>query len=153
MRAVRSKDTLPELAVRRLAHGLGYRYRLHASALPGKPDLTFASRRKVIFVHGCFWHQHPAAKCSDARQPRSNTDYWQPKLANNVKRDAAHIARLTAMGWKSMVVWECETKQLQALGKRLVRFLGKRATLSSSSSELGPEWTCVVGDRETVAHG
>ena len=80
MRAIRSTGSRPEMAVRHLVHGMGYRYRLHAKQLPGKPDLVFASRRKVIFVHGCFWHQHPKAGCRDARPPKSNLDYWQPKL-------------------------------------------------------------------------
>lgn len=124
MRAIRGKDTTPELTVRRTAHGMGYRYRLHVMALAGKPDLVFPSRRKVIFVHGCFWHQHAAGKCADARLPRSNLRYWQPKLARNVARDAEHVIALRAEGWRTLVIWECETKHARQLAARLRRFLG-----------------------------
>ena len=123
MRAIKSKDTAPELVVRRMAHRIGYRYRLHVKALPGKPDLVFPSRRKVIFVHGCFWHQHPAGKCADARPPSSNLRYWKPKLARNAARDAEHIITLKANGWSVLVIWDCETKHLRKLATRLRRFL------------------------------
>jgi len=124
MRAIRSAGTKPEMAVRRLAHGMGYRYRLHGKKLPGKPDLVFTSRRKVIFVHGCFWHQHPKAGCSDARPPRSNPDYWLPKLARNRQRDRAAQAELKKLGWSVCVIWECQTRNTAALKRRLERFLG-----------------------------
>lgn len=124
MAAIRGKDTKPELIVRRLVHALGYRYRLHVRDLPGKPDLVFRPRRKVIFVHGCFWHLHPDVKCLDSRKPKSNKSYWGPKLTRNVERDAVHAAALETAGWKVLVVWDCETKALAALSKRLVRFLG-----------------------------
>lgn len=124
MRAIRSKDTTPELIVRQMAYRMGYRYRLHVKTLPGKPDLVFSSRRKVIFVHGCFWHQHPAAKCADARPPRSNLGYWQPKLDRNVARDAEHAITLKADGWRSLVIWDCETKHLRQLAAMLRRFCG-----------------------------
>lgn len=123
MRAIRSAGTKPEMAVRRLAHGMGYRYRLHARKLPGKPDLVFASRRKVIFVHGCFWHQHPKAGCSDARPPRSNPDYWLPKLARNKERDRNAQAELKKLGWSVCVIWECQTRNIPALRRRLKEFL------------------------------
>lgn len=123
MRAIRSKDTKPEMAVRRLAHGMGYRYRLHAKLLPGKPDLVFASRGKVIFVHGCFWHQHPKAECKDARPPGSNLAYWGPKLARNQQRDRNAQDALKKMGWSVCIVWECETQKTNALKRRLKRFL------------------------------
>jgi DNA mismatch endonuclease (patch repair protein) len=123
MRAIRGKDTAPELIVRRTAYHMGYRYRLRVKTLPGKPDLVFSSRRKVIFVHGCFWHQHPAAKCADARPPRSNLAYWQPKLARNVERDAEHVITLKANGWRSLVIWDCETKHMRQLTARLRQFL------------------------------
>lgn len=123
MRAITSKDTKPELIVRRLAHALGYRFRLHSSNLPGKPDLVFASKRRVIFVHGCFWHQHPISKCLDARRPKSNRGYWQSKLDRNIQRDARHSAALQADGWKILVIWDCETKSLRRLEARLRRFL------------------------------
>src|ERR1041384_5019799 len=106
MRSIRKTNTRPELAVRRLAHALGYRFRLHRRDLPGKPDLVFPSRRAVIFVHGCFWHQH--ARCIDGRKPQSNVRNWGPKLDRNVQRDAEHIAALAANGWRAFVIWECE---------------------------------------------
>jgi DNA mismatch endonuclease (patch repair protein) len=123
MRRIRSKDMKPEMLVRRLVHGLGYRYRLHRKDLPGKPDLVFAPQRKVIFVHGCFWHQHPG--CREGKMPSSNTGYWGPKLRRNVERDAMNLAGLEVNGWRTLVVWECETKNADALQTRLVRFLKK----------------------------
>ena len=123
MRAVRSKDTRPEMVVRRLVHGLGYRYRLHGKGLPGKPDLVFASRRKVILVNGCFWHGHNCTR--GARQPTENADYWTAKIKSNVERDLASAAALQSAGWQMLTVWECETKvrDRDALLKRLVDFL------------------------------
>jgi len=121
MRRIRSKDTKPELIVRRMLHGLGYRYRLHRRDLPGKPDLVFGARRKVIFVHGCFWHQH--TECREGRAPGSNTSYWAPKLARNVERDEAARSALDGMGWSSTIVWECELSDLNALASRLRAFL------------------------------
>ena len=123
MAAIRSKDTTPELTVRRLVTALGHRYRLHRKDLPGKPDLVFGPRRKVIFVHGCFWHLHPKASCLDARQPKSNTSYWSPKLKRNVARDAEHVAALKKLGWKVLIVWDCEIKDRAKLGARLKKFL------------------------------
>ena len=125
MRAIRSKDTAPELIVRQTAYRMGYRYRLHVKRLPGKPDLVFPARRKGIFVHGCFWHQHPIAKCADARPPRSNVRYWQSKLARNVERDAEHVRALKAVGWRTLVIWDCETTPAPRLASRLRRFLGE----------------------------
>ncbi len=106
MRRIRSTDTKPELRLRKLVYSLGFRYRLHRKDLPGNPDLIFASRRKVIFVHGCFWHQHE--KCADGRIPRSKTEYWLPKLNRNVERDLSALIQLKQMGWGALVVWECE---------------------------------------------
>lgn len=123
MRRIRSTDTAPELAVRRLLYRLGYRYRLHRKELPGRPDLVFLKRRKVIFVHGCFWHVHT---CNAGRQPKTNQVYWSAKLARNVERDALNQAALLALGWESLVVWEC---QLHIPGldleRTLVAFLGE----------------------------
>jgi DNA mismatch endonuclease, patch repair protein len=124
MRAIRSKDMLPELTVRRLLHRLGYRYRLHRKDLPGKPDLAFGPRRKVIFVHGCFWHGH---NCKEGRIPKSNADYWLPKLQRNQARDKENIGRLTDSGWECLVIWECEMRDRDVLQSRLKKFLGRIA--------------------------
>lgn len=121
MRAIRSKDMKPELAVRHLVHRLGYRYRLHRKDLPGKPDLVFASRHKVIFVHGCFWHSHG---CKSGHIPKSNLNYWVPKLNRNQARDKKSLEALSVEGWKSLVIWECETRDEDGLKKRLTKFLG-----------------------------
>ncbi|MCL4843429.1 MAG: DNA mismatch endonuclease Vsr [Bryobacteraceae bacterium] len=125
MRAVKGTDTTPELAVRRLAHGLGYRFRLHRKDLPGKPDLTFPRLRKVIFVHGCFWHCHDC--CRGARVPVQNREYWTRKLAQNVERDRNAMSGLRRLGWKSLAVWECEIKDQDRLRRTLRRFLGSEA--------------------------
>lgn len=135
MRAIRNKDTIPEMVVRQMVHGMGYRYRLHVKTLPGKPDLVFPSRRKVVFVHGCFWHQHPAKSCADARPPRSNLDYWRPKLARNKARDAEHLKALEADGWRTLVVWDCVTSRPQKLTAQLRRFLGESTTGRSLATD------------------
>ena len=121
MRRIRSEDTAPELVVRKTLYSLGYRYRLHCKDLPGKPDIVFKGRRKAIFVHGCFWHQHPG--CSEAHTPKTNTSYWLPKLARNVKRDKEAEEALAAAGWKTLVIWECETSDAVSLARRLGRFM------------------------------
>ena len=123
MRAVKGADTTPELAVRRLAHSMGYRFRLHRNDLPGKPDLTFPRLRKVIFVNGCFWHGHDCAR--GARVPVRNRDYWTQKVARNMERDRSAQSALQRLGWKSLVVWECEIKDQNRLQRTLRRFLGK----------------------------
>ncbi|HOQ46726.1 MAG TPA: very short patch repair endonuclease [Bryobacteraceae bacterium] len=123
MRAVKGADTTPELAVRRLAHSMGYRFRLHRKDLPGKPDLTFPRLRKVIFVNGCFWHGHDCAR--GARVPVRNRDYWTQKVARNMERDRSAQSALQRLGWKSLVVWECEIKDQNRLQRTLRRFLGK----------------------------
>jgi DNA mismatch endonuclease, patch repair protein len=123
MAAIKSKDTTPELAVRRIVCALGYRYHLNRRDLPGKPDLVFGPRRKVIFVHGCFWHMHPKANCLDARAPKSNTHYWSPKLARNVARDGQNARTLRALGWRVLVVWDCETKDERRITARIAKFL------------------------------
>jgi len=122
MAAVRSRDTGPELAVRRLAHRLGYRFRLHRGDLPGRPDLVFPGRRRVVFVHGCFWHGHDCPH--GLKKPKSNRQYWIPKLERNRERDAENRERLAAAGWQSLVLWECELGDEAALARRLGRFLG-----------------------------
>lgn len=113
----------PELMVRRLVHSLGYRFRLHRRDLPGNPDLAFIGRRKTIFVHGCFWHQHPDAGCRIAHKPRSNLEYWQPKLDRTIRRDATNLEHLKELGWEVLVVWECQTKNAEGLQRRLRQFL------------------------------
>ena len=122
MQSVRTKDTGPEMAVRRLLYGLGYRYRLHRQELPGKPDIVFVGRKKAIFVHGCFWHAHGCAK---GRAPKSRLEYWGPKLTQNVARDTASIGALRAMGWTAFIVWQCELLEMDALERRLRAFLGE----------------------------
>jgi len=122
MSRIRSTDTRPEMLVRRLLHGLGYRYALHRRDLPGVPDLVFPSRRKIVFVQGCFWHQH---KCIDGRVPKSRVAYWKPKLLRNVERDRRNISKLRRDRWSVMLVWECDIANSDTLRKRLVRFLGE----------------------------
>ena len=123
MRAIRSKNMKPEMVVRRLVYRLGYRYRLHRKELPGRPDLVFGPRRKVIFVHGCFWHQHNDPNCKIVRVPKSNQSYWLPKLERNKANDKKHKTHLRKMGWKIFVVWECEIKNLEKLKLVLKNFL------------------------------
>ena len=120
MRAVKTKDTGAEMAVRRLLHSLGYRYRLHRRSLPGTPDVVFPSRRAAIFVHGCFWHQHA---CPRGRHPKTRRDYWVPKLQQNRERDRRHQRRLQEMGWRTLVVWECEITIQTLLVQRIRDFL------------------------------
>lgn len=120
MQSVRQKDTRPELAVRRLLHGLGYRYRLHRRDLPGSPDLVFPARRKVIFVHGCFWHAHD---CRYGRPPKSRREFWLPKLEQNKMRDAKKIEQLEVLGWDVLVVWGCEIGEIEKLKIKLQTFL------------------------------
>ena len=121
MRAVKGKNTKPEMIVRRLAHAMGYRFRLHRKDLPGKPDLVFPGRKAVIFVHGCFWHGHDCARGS--RQPKQNADYWRTKIGRNVERDADTLEALAAQGWRTLVLWECEMKDRDALAERIRAFL------------------------------
>ena len=122
MRAIRSTGMKPELAVRSLVHKMGYRFRLHKKDLPGKPDLVFGPRRKVIFVHGCFWHCH---NCKAAHVPKSNRDYWGPKLERNRTRDRKNLDALKAAGWQSLVIWECELKDAEGMCSRIKHFLGR----------------------------
>lgn len=123
MGKVRSADTGPELVVRRLVHGMGYRYRLHRKDLPGKPDLVFTGRRKVIFVHGCFWHRHGAPDCRLTRLPKSRLDFWLPKLSANQERDAKVLTRLVELGWEVITIWECQVRDTAALKSRIGEFL------------------------------
>lgn len=121
MARVRQHDTKPEMAVRQAAHALGFRFRLHRRDLPGRPDLVFPKLRKALFVHGCFWHSHPG--CKAATIPKTRTDYWDAKLADNRARDRRVEGALTAAGWQVGIFWECETRKRDALERRLVEFL------------------------------
>ena len=125
MQAVKSKDTKPELIVRRLLHAKGYRYRLHNRALPGRPDLVFPSKKKIIFIHGCFWHGHNCER--GARVPKTNTDYWTSKIARNRSRDLRTRLELQFHGWRILYVWECELREPEATLKRICRFLNSNS--------------------------
>lgn len=121
MRRIRSKNTKPELRVRRLIHSLGYRYRLHGNSLPGRPDLVFPGRHKVIFVHGCFWHAHG---CKVSNIPKSRAEYWKEKFEANKKRDERNLSEIRALGWEALVIWECEVPDESVLNEIAVKFLG-----------------------------
>ncbi|WP_175947047.1 very short patch repair endonuclease [Burkholderia pyrrocinia] len=121
MSRIKGSNTKPELIVRSLIHRMGYRYRLHGKGLPGRPDLVFSKRRKVIFVHGCFWHRHEG--CRLARLPKSRLDFWRPKLEANAERDKAVERRLSELGWKVLTIWECEVKDEVVLTLRVRAFL------------------------------
>jgi DNA mismatch endonuclease, patch repair protein len=122
MAGIRNKNTRPEIAVRRAAHSLGYRFRLHRRDLPGHPDIVFPSLKKIILVHGCFWHRHH--ECKYAYRPKSNTDFWEAKFARTIERDSCNIEKLELLGWRLLMIWECETFDSDALKKRLKSFLG-----------------------------
>lgn len=122
MGRVRQRGTTPEMKVRHAAHVLGYRFRLHRRDLPGTPDLVFPRHRKAIFVHGCFWHRHPA--CSRTTMPKTRTSYWRTKFADNVARDSRVLTQLRGAGWEVLVVWECETFDEEELSERVQAFLG-----------------------------
>ncbi len=128
MSAIRAKDTKPELAVRSLVHRMGFRYRLHRRELPGTPDLVFPSSRKVIFVHGCFWHRH---RCRAGQVIcATNAEFWRNKFEANVRRDRTHVRQLRALGWESLVVWECSLRNPSELQVRLRDFLQSDSALS-----------------------
>jgi DNA mismatch endonuclease, patch repair protein len=121
MRRIGKKDTRPEMIVRRMVHAMGYRFRLHGARLPGTPDIVLPRHRKVILVHGCFWHRHD---CPDGRKlPRSKPEYWAPKLERNRQRDRRNIEDLLGLGWQALVIWECHAKDQEALKRALARFL------------------------------
>ena len=132
MSRIRGTGTKPEMTVRRLVHAMGYRYRLHRSDLPGKPDLVFAKRRKIIFVHGCFWHQHDDPNCKLASIPKSNQEYWLPKLRKNTQRDAHACAQLAEAGWRVLVIWECQLKDKEALIESIESFLERRTDTATA---------------------
>lgn len=120
MSSVRSRDTKPELVVRRIVYALGCRYRLHVKGMPGNPDLVFRSRKKVILVNGCFWHGH---SCARGKRPSSNKQFWEEKLSKNQDRDERVVAKLLGSGWAVLTVWECETRNADDLRARLCKFL------------------------------
>jgi DNA mismatch endonuclease, patch repair protein len=124
MSRIRSRNTNPEFAVRRALHRMGYRFRLHRKDLPGKPDVVLPKYGIAIFVHGCFWHQHPG--CIDCSDPKTHTTYWGPKLLTNVQRDRKHRRSLRRLGWQSIVIWECQTQRADALRRRLARKLNSK---------------------------
>ncbi len=129
MQSVGTRDTGPEMVVRRMLHGLGYRYRLHLRDLPGSPDIVFPGRRKILFIHGCYWHGH---ECRKGRLPKSRLDYWGPKIAANRARDTRNEAALSKLGWKVLVIWQCETANLDVLVHRAIRFLGTPRKIRST---------------------
>ncbi len=123
MSRVKNRDTRPEMLVRSVVHRLGFRFRLHDRDLPGHPDIILPRHRKIIFVHGCFWHSHP--QCPRAKRPDDNRDFWEQKLSRNVERDASNQKKLSEIGWDVLVVWECETKDAARLLRKLESFLRK----------------------------
>ena len=124
MSLIRNAGSSPEMKLRRLVHGMGFRYRLHAGDLPGRPDLVFPSRRAVIFMHGCFWHRHEG--CKLARLPKSKLDFWKPKLESNRIRDLQKQQQLRDLGWRVLVVWECELADTDRVSALVREFLGKQ---------------------------
>ena len=141
MARVRSRDTVPELAVRRIAHGMGLRFRLHRKDLPGRPDLVFPRHRVVVFVHGCFWHRHDG--CRYASTPKSRISFWTKKLAANVHRDARQQAALRALGWRVLIIWECESRHMAVVERKLATLLGFKGSVP------GPESTASAPILET----
>lgn len=123
MALIRSKDTGPEMTVRRLVHSMGYRYRLHCEGIPGTPDIVFRRRKKAIFVHGCFWHAHSDPSCRLARLPKSRLEFWEPKLLGNRQRDIAVQEALIRLGWRVLIVWECLTGRTEELKENIRAFL------------------------------
>ena len=136
MGRIRGRDTKAELIVRRLVHRMGYRYRLHRRDLPGTPDIVLPRRKKVIFVHGCFWHQHSDSNCNLARMPKSRLEYWQPKLAGNQSRDQINQNRLRKLGWGVLVIWECKIAHLEDV-EEIVRNFLEETCISSSNIAVG----------------
>ena len=132
MSRIKSKNTKPEILIRKLLHNIGYRYRIHIKNITGKPDLTFTRRKKVIFVHGCFWHRHKNCKFSTC--PKTNIEFWNEKFEKNIKRDRKVQLELNKQGWKHLVIWECELKHLEKIKTKILNFLGP--TSSSKKIDL-----------------
>ncbi|MEI6158543.1 MAG: very short patch repair endonuclease [Roseococcus sp.] len=140
MSRIRSANTVPELAVRKLCHSWGYRYRLHRRDLPGSPDLVFPRLRKIVFVHGCFWHRHSDPCCRNSVLPKTRREWWEAKLSANVRRDARNEAALTALGWEVLVIWECEIRNARHR-ERLEQFLQQQGTPPGSDQAASPSWS------------
>lgn len=138
MGRIGSKDTQPEMRVRRALYRLGLRYRLHGVALPGKPDVVMRKWKTVIYVHGCFWHGHDCKRGSAARRPKTNEAYWNPKIDGNVKRDADHLAAVRAQGWRAVVIWDCETANPEVLEARLRALFAIGDGAAPAGDERGP---------------
>jgi len=121
MSRIKGIDTAPELLIRSLVHRMGYRFRLHRRELPGSPDLVFAGSHKIIFVHGCFWHGH--GRCKRSALPASNTEFWKTKISKNKERDEQSIRKLRKMGWQVLVIWQCQTKNIEKLTAKIIDFM------------------------------
>ena len=125
MSSIRSKDMIPEIIVRQLLHKMGYRFRLHVQSMPGKPDVVLSKHRKIVFVHGSSWHQHNNKSCKKSHLPKSNIEYWIPKLKRNAERDKKHFKELKKLGWSTLIIWECETKDkdTEKLASKIKQFM------------------------------
>ena len=145
MARIRGRDTAPELAVRRIAHRMGLRFRLHRKNLPGRPDLVFPKHRLAVFVHGCFWHRHEG--CRYASTPKSRAAFWTEKFAANVKRDARQEAALRTLGWQILVIWQCETKDEAAVERRLTELI----THDTAASERNGTLSATTGEDRSTA--
>jgi DNA mismatch endonuclease, patch repair protein len=133
MSKVGGKNTKPELIIRSLLHRMGYRFRIHCTDLPGNPDISLPRHKKIIFVHGCFWHGH--IECPRAKRPSTNQEFWQKKLDKNIERDRQNIAKLEAFGWTVLVIWQCEVKDLPKLEQKIESFIGKGTEQPGISTE------------------
>jgi DNA mismatch endonuclease (patch repair protein) len=132
MQSVKGKNTGPEKAVRHLLYSQGYRYRIHYKKLPGRPDIVFPGKKKAIFVHGCFWHNHG---CDKGKAPKSRPEFWQPKMKANRERDASQVSDIEALGWSVLTVWQCDLRTPEELGERLTRFLAEDSEVRSTNGE------------------
>ena len=150
MAGVRGRDTAPELAVRRIAHRMGFRFRVHRKGLPGRPDLVFPRHRLVVFVHGCFWHRHEG--CRYASTPKSRIDFWTDKFAANVDRDARQQAALRALGWQVLVIWECESKRSAFVERRLSAFVRRESSIPRRDSAVSVATTETSSPNTRIVH-
>lgn len=150
MARVRGRDTAPELAVRRIAHRMGFRFRLHRKGLPGRPDLVFPRHRVVVFVHGCFWHRHEG--CRYASTPKSRVAFWTEKFTANVARDARQQAALRALGWQVLVIWECESNRPAFVECRLTALLRRERPVSNENSAVSVALTGKPSTNTGIVH-